>query len=134
MDDLSEYQEMIDIPKSLDEAEYQLSVPDRFMTAKNYKTKIAEPLIDKLKKVVKTVLAKYLDLVNQLYDERNKNSRLNGQISSLKSDTEYYKAENKSLYKNANKYKLLCRAFGRKQIDCLLEQARQQQRNRDYER
>lgn len=131
-EDLSEYQEMIDIPKSLDESEYQLPEPDRFMSAKTYKTKIAEPIIDKLKKVVKTVLAKYLDLVNQLYCERNRNSWLNGQISRLNSDAEYYKAENKSLYKNANKYKLLCRAFGRKQIDSLLEQAKQQQQNKDY--
>lgn len=133
-EDLSEYQEMIDIPKSLDEPEYQLPEPDRFMSAKTYKTKIAEPIIDKLKKVVKAVLAKYFDLVNQLYYERNRNSRLSGQISRLKSDTEYYKAENKNLYKNANKYKLLCRAFGRKQIDSLLEQARQQQQNKDYYR
>ena len=134
IDDLSEYQEMIDVPKSLDEPEYQLPEPDRFMTAKTYKTKFAEPLIDKIKKVVKTVLAKYFDLVNQLYYERNKNSRLYNEIDRLKSDIHYYKSESKSLYKNANKYKLLCRAFGRKQLDSLLEQAKQQQRNRDYER
>lgn len=52
-EDLSEYQEMIDIPKSLSEPEYQLPEPDRFMSAKSYKTKIAEPIIDKFKKVVK---------------------------------------------------------------------------------
>lgn len=133
-EDLSEYQEMIDIPKSLNEPEYQLPEPDRFMSAKSYKTKIAEPIIDKLKKVVKTVLAKYLDLVNKLYYERNRNSRLYNEINQLKSDIHYYKSENKSLYKNANKYKLLCRAFGRKQIDSLLEQTRQQQQNKDYYR
>lgn len=132
IEDLSEYQKMIDISKSLDEPEYQLPEPDRFMTAKAYKTKIADPIIDKLKKVVKTVLAKYLDLVNQLYYERNKNSRLCNEINQLKSDIHYYKSENKSLYKNANKYKLLCRTLGRKQIDALLEQAKYQKR--DYYR
>ncbi len=125
---------MIDIPKSLDEPEYQLPDPDKFMSAKTYKTKIAEPLIDKLKKVVKTVLAKYLDLVSQLYYEQSKNSRLYNEIDQLNNDIHYYKSENKGLYKNANKYKLLYRAFGRKQIDSLLEQARQQRQNKDYYR
>lgn len=59
-ENLSEYQEMVDIPQSLDTPEYQLLEPDRFMTAKAYKTKIAEPIIDRLKKVVKTVLQNIL--------------------------------------------------------------------------
>ena len=130
---LSDLQDMVDIPKSLDTPEYQLPEPDRFMTAKAYKTKIAEPIIDRLKKVVKTVLAKYLDLVDKLYNERNRNSYLSSQILQLRREVDYYKDENKYLSKNANRYKLLCRAFGRKQIDSFLEQATQQ-RNRNYER
>ena len=46
------------VEEMLDTApEYQLSEPQGFMTAKAYKTKIAEPLISKLKSLVKTALA-----------------------------------------------------------------------------
>lgn len=50
---LQTVEEMLDIAP-----EYQLSEPQGFMTAKAYKTKIAEPLISKLKSLVKTALAR----------------------------------------------------------------------------
>lgn len=47
------------VEEMLDTApEYQLSEPQGFMSAKAYKTKIAEPLIQKLKALVKTALAR----------------------------------------------------------------------------
>ena len=36
--------------------EYQLSEPQGFMTAKSYKSKVAEPLIKRLKSLIKTCL------------------------------------------------------------------------------
>lgn len=51
------------VEEMLDTApEYQLSEPQGFMTAKAYKTKIAEPLISKLKSLVKTALLAVLRL------------------------------------------------------------------------
>lgn len=47
------------VEEMLDTApEYQLSEPQGFMTVKAYKTKIAEPLISKLKELLKTALAR----------------------------------------------------------------------------
>lgn len=47
------------VDEMLDTApEYQLSEPQGFMTAKAYKIKIAEPLMSKLKALVKTALAR----------------------------------------------------------------------------
>ena len=47
------------VEEMLDTApEYQLSEPQGFMAAKSYKTKIAEPLIKKLKELSKTALAR----------------------------------------------------------------------------
>lgn len=47
------------VEEMLDNApEYQLSEPQGFMSVKAYKTKIAEPLIQKLKALIKTALAR----------------------------------------------------------------------------
>ena len=53
LENLKNVEEMLDTAP-----EYQLSEPQGFMTAKAYKTKIAEPLIQKLKALVKTALAR----------------------------------------------------------------------------
>ncbi|GEM_PF-6186597 len=42
--------------------EYQLEQPTALMSAKNYKEKLVDPLIKKLKQLVRTVYSKYADL------------------------------------------------------------------------
>lgn len=42
--------------------EYQLEQPTALMSAKNYKEKIVDPLIKKLKQLVRSVYSKYADL------------------------------------------------------------------------
>lgn len=42
--------------KLASDPEYQLPEPQAFMTAKSYKTKFAEPLVKKLKKMVKGLI------------------------------------------------------------------------------
>ena len=50
--------ELSNLEIELDTApKYQLPEPEKFMTAKAYKTKMAEPVVRKLKQLVKTVLA-----------------------------------------------------------------------------
>jgi hypothetical protein len=51
--------ELSNLEIELDTApKYQLPEPEKFMTAKAYKTKMAEPVVRKLKQLVKTVLAR----------------------------------------------------------------------------
>ena len=120
---------------SLDNAfEYQLPEPQGFMTAKSYKSKIAEPLIKQLKSLVKSVLAKCfeawdnyhrLNVTNgNLYRENERLSKIN---SRLTSENENLRTENKD-------YKLLRKVFGSKQIDSLLEQARENQQSKQREK
>ena len=54
--------ELSNLEIELDTApKYQLPEPEKFMTArKAYKTKMAEPVVRKLKQLVKTVLARLL--------------------------------------------------------------------------
>ena len=113
------------VEEMLDTApEYQLSEPQGFMTAKAYKTKIAEPLISKLKSLVKTALARCfeawdnyhrLNVTNaNLYRENEMLTKINGKL----------KFENETLRSEVKDYKLLRKVFGHKQIDDLLEKAR----------
>lgn len=103
---------------------YQLPEPEKFMTAKAYKTKMAEPVIKRLKSLLKTVLARCfegwdnyhrLNLTNKkLYQDNQRLEKINGRLTE---ENKILKAENKD-------YSLLRKVFGHKQIDDLLEQAR----------
>ena len=103
---------------------YQLPEPEKFMTAKAYKTKMAEPVIKRLKSLLKTVLARCfegwdnyhrLNLTNKkLYQDNQRLEKINGRLTE----------ENKILKSENKDYSLLRKVFGRKQIDDLLEQAR----------
>lgn len=119
LDDLSNLE--IDLDS---EPKYQLPEPDKFMSAKAYKTKMAQPVVKKLKSVIKTVLARCfegwdnyhrLNLTNKkLYQDNQRLEKINGRLTE---ENTRLKAENKE-------YSLLRKVFGRKQIDDLLEQAR----------
>ena len=103
---------------------YQLPEPEKFMSAKAYKSKMAEPIVKKLKSLLKTVLARCfegwdnyhrLNVANEkLYRD---NQRLGKVNAMLIEENTRLKTENKD-------YSLLRKVFSRKQIDELLEQAR----------
>lgn len=108
----------------MNEPEYQLPEPSAMMSARSYKTKFVEPLIAKLKSLIKTLFAWYFKAIDSynrlnvtnanLYRENEKLSKINGKLTE---ENTRLRAENKD-------YSLLRRTFGHKQIDSLLEQAR----------
>ena len=105
--------------------EYKLPEPQGLMSAKSYKTKFVEPLIKKLKSLVKTVLVKYF----KAYDDYNRLNQYNGSLykenERLQGNNEKLSSENAQLREENNDYKLLRKVFGNEQIDNLLEQAKQ---------
>ena len=120
--------------------EYQLPEPQGFMTAKSYKSKVVEPLIKRLKSLVKTLMVRCFQAIDDY-------QRLNQTNASLYRSNERFKNQNKQLTSDNNRlreeikdYKLLRKVFGSKQIDSLLEQARQSKqrgtrfRNKENER
>ena len=115
--------------------EYQLPEPSAMMSARSYKTKFVEPLVARFKSLISTLFARYfkaldsyhrLNITNgNLYRENEKLSKINGKLTE---ENTRLRAENKD-------YSLLRRAFGHKQIDSLLEQARNLKgQKRDYTR
>lgn len=120
--------------------EYQLPEPQGFMTAKNYKTKVVEPLIKRLKSLIKTLMVRCFQSIDDYQRLNQTNAILYRSNERLKSQNEQLTADNNRLREEVKDYKLLRKVFGSKQIDSLLEQARQSKqrgtrfRNKENER
>lgn len=122
--------------------EYQLPEPQGLMSAKSYKTKFAEPLVKRLKKLVKSVLVRYFKVQDSYYRLNKTNGELYRDNEGLARSNDRLKEENTVLREQNKDYALLRKVFGSKQIDDLVAQAReaqqakrrQRQRSYDYER
>ena len=120
--------------------EYQLPEPQGFMTAKSYKSKVAEPLIKRLKSLIKTLMVRCFQAIDDYQRLNQTNASLYRSNERLKSKNKQLTSDNNRLREEINDYKLLRKVFGNKQIDRLLEQARQSKqrgirfRNKENER
>lgn len=123
--------------------QYQLPEPSALMSAKSYKTKFVEPLINRLKRFVKSVLVRYFELKNEFDKWQKANHSLAVERDTLRSRVGSLKEKNSQLEDVVKDYKLLRKAIGSKQVDELLHQARTSEqskkrdkrfRNNNYER
>ena len=94
------------------------------MSAKTYKNKLAEPLVQKLKSLVKTALIRCFEAYDSYYRLNITNSNLHRENERLTKTNEKLAGENENLRAENKNYKLLKKAFGSKQMDSLLEQAK----------
>ena len=121
---------------------YQLPEPQTFMTAKSYKAKFAEPLIKKLKEMIKSLIVQCAKIWDSYHRINERNGRLYKENEHLIASNDRLKEENSALREQTKEYSLLRKVFGSKQIDDLVAQAReaqqakrrQRQRSYDYER
>ena len=114
-----------DLAKKLDtEPDYQLQEPTKLMSAKSYKTKFVEPLIKKLREVIEAVFALYYQALDSYHRLNMTNKNLYRENQYLSKDNEKLHNENAKLKEQNKDYRLLRKVFGAKQIDNLLEQAR----------
>ena len=102
---------------------YMLPEPQGFMTVKTYRTKIAEPLVEKLKSMLKTVLVRAFEGWDNYYRLNMKNGSLYQENQELNRANKELTEENARLRSENKDYSLLRKVFGRKQIDDLVEQA-----------
>lgn len=108
----------------MNEPEYQLPEPPAMMSARSYKAKLVEPLVARLKSLISALFTRYFKAIDSynrlnvtnanLYRENEKLSKINGKLTE---ENTRLRAENKD-------YSLLRKLFGHKQIDDLLERAR----------
>ena len=117
--------ELSNLEFELDTApKYQLPEPEKFMTAKAYKTKMAEPVVRRLKELVKTVLARCFEGWDNYHRLNTANAQLYRMNQRLEKINERLTEENTRLKAENKDFSLLRKVFGRKQIEDLLEQAR----------
>ena len=116
---------------------YLLPEPQGFMTAKAYKNKIAEPLVEKLKSMLISTLAKAFEAWDNYYRLNMKYGRLYQENRDLEKVNDKLSEENTQLRAENKDYRLLQKAFGRSQLNELVERAkaeRKEKRDRDWSR
>ena len=104
--------------------ELQLPEPQGLMSAKSYKKKFVDPLIQRLKNLVRSAVAKsYLGW--EIYHRiNNLNGRLYNENKSLKHENSRLKELNNQLREQNKAYRLLEKVFGKRKLNEIIEQAR----------
>ena len=114
-----------DVEKQLDEdPQLQLPEPQGLMTAKSYKKKFVEPLINRLKNLVRTVLARSYQGWENYHRINNLNGRLHRENEHLKYENSKLKELNGMLREQNKAYRLLEKVFGKHKLNEIIEQAR----------
>lgn len=108
----------------MNEPEYQLPEPPAMMLARTYKAKFVEPLISRFKSLISTLFVRYFKALDSYHRLNITNGNLYREKEMLSKINSKLKSENENLRSEVKDYKLLRKVFGHKQIDELLEQAR----------
>ena len=108
----------------MNDPEYQLSEPPAMMSARSYKTKFVEPLAARFKSLISTLFARYFKAIDSYNRLNVTNANLYRANERLEKINDKLTEENTRLRAENKDYSLLRKAFGHKQIDDLLERAR----------
>lgn len=104
--------------------ELQLPEPQGLMSAKSYKKKFVDPLIQRLKNLVRTVLARSYEGWENYHRINNLNGRLHRENEHLKYENSKLKELNGMLREQNKAYRLLEKVFGKRKLNEVIEQAR----------
>ena len=124
----------------VNEPEYQLPDPPTMMSAKSYKAKFVDPLIKKLKSLITTIVARYLEIMD---DRRRTLAQYNSiyrENQVLRYENYQLTTENTELKKQNRQYSLLRKVFGEKGLADLIQkaeeikQAKLREKRKNYER
>ena len=112
----------------------QLSEPQPLMSAKGYKQKIVEPLIKRLKSLIKTVIAKSVEGWDNYYHLR----RLYNQLAHDNNHLKYKIAqlqETNNLLRNQNQsYRLLEKSLGKTKLKFMITQTKENKLSKHHNR
>lgn len=108
----------------MNEPEYQLPEPPAMMLARTYKAKFVEPLISRFKSLISTLFARYFKALDSYHRLNITNGNLYRANERLEKINDKLTEENTRLRAENKDYSLLRKVFGHKQIDDLLERAR----------
>lgn len=124
----------------VNEPEYQLPDPPTMMSAKGYKAKFVDPLIKKLKSLITTIVARYLQILD---DRRRTLAQYNSiyrENQVLRYENNQLTTENTELKKQNRQYSFLRKVLGEKGLEDLIKkteemkQAKLREKRKKYER
>lgn len=104
--------------------EYQLPEPPALMSAKTYKTRFVDALVERLKKLAKVLLARYFEVLNDYFRVNANNGKLYHENKNLRADNAWLSQKNDRLKIENRNYSLLRKRLGKQQLDALVEQAK----------
>ena len=110
----------------------QLPEPPPLMSAKSYKFKIVEPLIKRLKKLIKTVIAKSVEGWENFYRLHKQYEQLEQENSHLKYKNAQLQEVNNLLREQNNSYRLIEKVFGKTKLKTLIKQAREIRKTKQH--
>lgn len=114
--------------------EYRLSEPSTLMSSKSYKTKVADPLVNRLKTIVKNLLVRFFTVMSSHSRLERENRDLRQDHEYLKEDYDLLAKENKGLREQNRDYALLRKVFGNQQIDGMIASAKERQKAEKQQR
>ena len=116
-----------DVRKYDEEPEWQLPEPGAFASAKSFRDKVALPLVNKLKELVKSLTIQCVRLKEEVLQLRDK-------VKHLTSDVEFYKgkirdmsAETELLQEKADDLERVKRYAGAEKIDTIIGKVKEQE-------
>lgn len=111
-------------------AEFQLPDPPTLMTAKTYKQRFVDPLIKKLKEVIREVFYHYYKALDSYHRLNTTNGRLYQENERLTAANDRLKGENDALRSELKDFRFLRKVLGSQQIDNLIAQAKDMEQQR----
>ena len=113
--------------------EYQLTEPSGMMSARAYMKKVAEPLVRKLKELVKNILVRLAQVLDDYNKMSRHNNRLYNEAQRLRDDNRWLNSkcerlsrENNTLRREAKDFKAISKALGSEQVEKLLDKGKRQ--------
>lgn len=110
----------------------QLPEPPPLMSAKSYKLKIVEPLIRRLKKLIKTVIAKSIEGWENFFRLHKQYEQLVQQNNHLKYKNAQLQEINDLLRDQNTSYRLLEKVFGKAKLKAMIEQAKESNKSKPF--
>jgi uncharacterized coiled-coil protein SlyX len=110
-----------------DEPEWQLPEPLALMSAKSYKTKVVDPFITKLKKIIRSIVAQYLELKSSVGELRCALFQSQERVNTLYERLTEAKEVNTKLKAVAHDFGILKKTIGVEKTESILSKAHEQE-------
>ena len=118
------------LEQQLETEEFQLHEPPALMTAKTYKQRFVDPLIRRLKEIIREMFCRYYKALDSYHRLNNTNGRLYRENEHLTIVNDKLKGENEVLRSELKDFRFLRKVLGSRQIDNLIAQAKNMEQQR----